>query len=40
MSRTTEEIVRVCEALPVEKQAAVADFALFLLARQQDDGWE
>jgi hypothetical protein len=40
MSSTTEEIVRVCEAMPAEKQAEVADFARFLLAKQQDDGWE
>lgn len=40
MSSTTEEIVRVCEALPAEKQAEVADFARFLLAKQEDEAWE
>ena len=40
MSQATQEIIRVCEALPPEKQAEVADFARFLLARQDDDRWE
>lgn len=40
MSSTTEEIVRVCEALPEDKQSEVADFARFLLARQDDETWE
>ncbi|GDY20334.1 hypothetical protein LBMAG56_16790 [Verrucomicrobiota bacterium] len=40
MSVTTEEIVRVCEILPAEKQTEVADFARFLLARQDDEAWE
>lgn len=40
MSTTTEDIVRVCEALPPNKQNAVADFARFLLARQADEAWE
>ena len=40
MSRTTEEIVQVCEALPDDKKAEVADFARFLLARQDDEAWE
>jgi hypothetical protein len=40
VSSTTEEIIRVCEALPVEKQSELADFARFLLARQDDDAWE
>ena len=40
MSATTQDIVEVCEALPPEKQAAVADFARFLLAQQDDDAWE
>ncbi|HVM49761.1 MAG TPA: hypothetical protein VMU04_17165 [Candidatus Acidoferrum sp.] len=40
MSTATEEIIRVCEALPLEKQAEVADFARFLLARQDDERWE
>ena len=40
MSRTTEEIIRVCEALPADKQSEVVDFARFLLARQDDEAWE
>lgn len=40
MSATTEEIIRVCESLPPEKQSAVADFARFLLAEQGDFAWE
>jgi hypothetical protein len=40
VSNTTEEIIRVCEALPAEKQTEVADFARFLLARQDDEAWE
>lgn len=40
MSATTEEIIRVCEALPPEKQSAVADFARFLLTQEGDRRWE
>jgi hypothetical protein len=40
MSSTTEEIIRMCEVLPAEKQPEVADFARFLLARQDDEAWE
>ena len=40
MSSTTEEIIRVCEALPADKRSEVADFACFLLARQHDEAWE
>ncbi len=40
MSGTTEEIVRVCEALPSDKQSELADFARFLLARLEDEAWE
>ena len=40
MSNATQEIIRVCEALPPEKQTEVADFARFLLARQDDEAWE
>jgi hypothetical protein len=40
VSATTEDIVRVCESLPADKQAEVADFARFLLARQSDEAWE
>jgi hypothetical protein len=40
MSSTTEEIIKVCEALPADKQSEVADFARFLLTRQDDEAWE
>lgn len=40
MSTVTEQIIEVCEALPVEKRSEVMDFARFLLARQDDDRWE
>ena len=40
MSKTTTEPIEVCEALPPEKQAELADFARFLLARQDDEAWE
>ena len=40
MSATTAELIQVCEALPPEKQAELADFARFLLARQDDEAWE
>ena len=40
MSAATEEIIRVCEALPPEKQIEVADFARFLLTQQDDERWE
>jgi hypothetical protein len=34
------EIAELCDALPPEKREEVADFARFLLARQQDERWE
>ena len=43
MSTATEEIVRLCENLPPEKRAEVADFARFLLSRTEypdDTAWE
>ena len=40
MSSTVEEIIQVCEALPPDKRLEVADFARFLLARQDDEAWE
>ena len=40
MSSTTEEIIRVCEVLPADKQSELADFARFLLSRQDDEAWE
>ena len=40
MSTETQELVRICEALPESKRAEVADFARFLLAQQDDEQWE
>jgi hypothetical protein len=40
MSSATEELLRVCEALPADKQAEVTDFARFLLERKADAAWE
>ena len=40
MSTQTEELIRICEALPEDKLAEVADFALFLAGRQDDARWE
>jgi Protein of unknown function (DUF2281) len=40
MSATTDEIIQVLKALPEDKQAELADFARFLLARQDDRAWE
>jgi hypothetical protein len=40
MSTETEELIRICEALPENKRLEVADFARFLLARQDDERWE
>ena len=40
MSNSTAEIIQVCEALPLEKQSEVIDFARFLLAREDDERWE
>ena len=40
MSIATEEIIRLCEALPEDKRDEVADFARFLIARQDDEKWE
>jgi hypothetical protein len=40
MSSTTAEIIQACEALPPDKQTELADFARFLLARQDDEAWE
>jgi hypothetical protein len=34
------EIAELCDALPPEKREEVANFARFLLARQQDEQWE
>ena len=40
MSTETKEIIAICEALPPAKQSAVAEFARFLLAREDDERWE
>jgi hypothetical protein len=37
VSTATEEIIRLCENLPPEKRAEVADFARFLLARIEEE---
>lgn len=37
---STGELVAICEALPPEKREEVADFARFLLSRQNDERWE
>lgn len=34
------EIAKLCESLPPEKRDEVADFARFLLSREQDERWE
>lgn len=33
MSTETLEVIKICEALPAQKRAEVADFARFLLGR-------
>ena len=40
MSTETQELIRICEALPEGKRSEVADFARFLLERQDDQRWE
>ena len=40
MSNETQELIRICEQLPQDKRAEVADFARFLLAREGDERWE
>ena len=40
MGTETQELIRICEALPVNKRTEVADFARFLLAQQDDERWE
>lgn len=34
------DIAKLCEALPPDKREEVADFARFLIARQDDERWE
>ncbi len=40
MSTETQELIRICEALPENKRTEVTDFARFLLAQQDDERWE
>jgi hypothetical protein len=40
MSTETQELIRLYESLPAERRAEVADFARFLLAREDDERWE
>jgi hypothetical protein len=40
MSTDTQELIRICEMLPQDQRAEVADFARFLLAKQQDEAWD
>jgi hypothetical protein len=40
MSMETQELISICESLPDAKRAEVADFARFLLAREEDARWE
>ena len=40
MSTETKELIRICEQLPEEQRAEVADFARFLLAKREDAAWE
>jgi len=40
MSTKTQDLIRICEQLPEDKQTEVADFARFLLAKEGDDQWE
>lgn len=35
-----DELIKICELLPEAKRAEVADFARFLLAREDDERWE
>jgi hypothetical protein len=40
MSTISQQLVRICEALPEDKRIELADFAQFLLDRQNDERWE
>lgn len=40
MSRDTQELIEICEQLPGQQRAEVADFARILLAKQTDEAWE
>ena len=37
---SSTEIAELCEILPPEKREEVADFARFLIFKQQDEAWE
>jgi len=40
MRSATQELIWICEQLPEDERAEVADFARFLLAKHEDDAWE
>jgi hypothetical protein len=40
MSTETQELIRICEALPENKRIEITDFARFLLTQQDDECWE
>ena len=40
MAMSSLEIVELCDALTPEKRAEVADFARFLLSREENQHWE
>jgi hypothetical protein len=40
MSGETQDLIQIVEQLPHSKRGEVADFARFLLARQDDERWE
>jgi hypothetical protein len=40
LSGDTQELIRICEALPENKRTEVTDFARFLLGQQDDARWE
>jgi len=40
MSTDTQELIHICEQLPEDARAEVADFARFLLAKHDDAAWE
>jgi len=40
MSAETKELIEICEQLPAAKRTELADFARFLLAREDDSRWE
>jgi hypothetical protein len=40
MISVAEEIVRLCETLPLDKQSELANFARFLQQQSGDDEWK